>query len=356
VARVIFHLDLDAFYASVEQRDKPELRGKALIIGADPKEGKGRGVVVACSYEARAKGARSGMPISVAYRLLPDAEYLRPDFDTYTDVSSDVMSFLRKFADKFEQASIDEAYMDVTAFCLNYGGPIELATQIKGEMKKIFNLSCSIGIAPNKSVAKIASDMHKPDGLTFVSEDNVREFLEPLPVSKISGIGKQTEHRLNNLGIKTIGELAKYSSKDLYEEFGKVAVWLWAIASAEEHVEVQENYVMRSIGAEYTFEKDTADWSAIEAELVTLTNSVHSRLVDEKIAYRTVTLKIRFHGFETFTRSQSLKHPTSSKDSIFVILRKLSSEFHSNGKSVRLVGVRISGLEPKPASTIDAFT
>jgi nucleotidyltransferase/DNA polymerase involved in DNA repair len=198
--------------------------------------------------------------------------------------------------------------------------------------------------------------MQKPNGLTLVREDQVLGFLAPLPVSKISGIGKQTERRLNELGIKTIGELAKYSSKRLYEEFGKNAVWLWAIANAQERVEVQENYVMRSIGAEHTFEEDTDDWLIIDRELFALTASVHHRLVDEGMTYRTVTLKIRFQGFETFNRSQSLKHPTTSKDSILELARKLSSEFKTNGRSVRLVGVRISGLEPKPARTIDAFT
>lgn len=356
LSRIILHVDLDAFYASVEQRDNPTLQGKQLIIGADPKEGKGRGVVVSCSYEARKAGVRSGMPISLAYKLVPDAVFLRPNLALYGDVSSDIMSFLRKYADRFEQASIDEAYMDISEICAKYGGPIPLATQIKDELRNTFGLTCSIGIAPNKSAAKIASDIQKPNGLTFVCNDQVQEFLVPLPVSKISGIGKKTEHRLNELGIKTIEELAKYSPKDLYQEFGKIAVWLWAIANAEERVEVEENYVMRSIGAEHTFETDKADWLVIDRELVALTNSVHGRLMDEGMVFRTVTLKIRFRGFETCTRSQSLKHPTTSKDLILENVRKLSSEFNTNGKSVRLVGVRISGLDPKPARTIDTFT
>ena len=231
-------MDLDAFYASVEQRENPFLRGKPLIIGPDPKGGKARGVVVACSYEARKKGIRSGQPISTAYRLMPDATYVPPDLETYGDVSSDVMSFLRKYADKFEQASIDEAYMDVTNSCLRYGGPIKLAEQIKSEMKQLLELTCSVGIAPNKSAAKIASDMGKPDGLTFIDEAKLRETLAPLPVSKISGIGSKTEQSLKELGINTIGELAKCPPKILFDRFGKSAVWLWAIATGEEHVEV----------------------------------------------------------------------------------------------------------------------
>jgi nucleotidyltransferase/DNA polymerase involved in DNA repair len=347
---------LDAFYASVEQRTNSTLRGKPLIIGADPKMGKGRGVVVACSYEARKKNVHSGQPISVAYRLLPDATYVRPDFETYADVSSDVMSSLRKYADRFEQASIDEAYMDVTKSSLQYGGPIKLAERIKKELRETLNLTCSIGIAPNKSAAKIASDLHKPDGLTFIEESKLLETLAPLPVSKISGIGPKTEQILKELGISTIGELAKCPPKILFDQLGKSAVWLWGIANGEERVEVEENFVMKSVGAEHTFEHDTNDWSAIHKELVALANSVHSRLAEEKMTYRTIALKIRFKGFQTFTRSRSSRFASTQKDIIIQTIRELTTEFESNQKEVRLVGVRLSGLEPKATSTIDSFT
>ena len=356
MGRLIFHVDLDAFYASVEQRENPELEGKPLIIGADPKEGTGRGVVVACSYEARQHGIRSGQPISIAYRLLPQAIYLRPDFGTYEDVSSDIMSFLRKYADKFEQASVDEAYMDVTLSCTRYAGPLELAKRIKREVKELFRLTCSIGIAPNKSSAKIASDMQKPDGLTFIDEAHVRDVLAPLPVSKISGIGSKTAGSLRELGINTIGDLAKASPRILHAHFGKTAVWLWAIANAEEHVEVEENFAMQSIGAEHTFEKDTADWSIIESELRALSETVYKRLAEEKMAYRTVVLKIRFRGFETHTRNKSLRFSTTKKTVIFETIRELCAEFVPTKKEVRLVGVRVSGLELRPAATIDSFT
>jgi len=349
-------VDLDAFYTSVEQRENPFLKGKALIIGPDPKGGKARGVVVACSYEARRKGIRSGQPISTAYRLMPDAVYARPDFELYADVSSDVMSFLRKYADKFEQASIDEAYMDVTNSCTRYGGPVELAQRIQSEMIQFLGLSCSVGIAPNKSAAKIASDMQKPNGLTFIDETKLRETLAPLPVSKISGIGSKTEQSLKEIGISTIGELARCSPKVLYDRFGKSAVWLWAIANGEEHVEVEQNFVMRSIGAEHTFEEDTRDWSIIDKELTLLTDTVYTRLVEEKMVYRTVNLKIRFKGFETYTRSKSLRFPTAQKNTILETIVALCTEFRSNPKEVRLVGVRLSGLKSKPISTIDSFT
>jgi DNA polymerase IV (DinB-like DNA polymerase) len=343
VPRQILHVDLDAFYASVEERENPELKGKPLIIGADPKHGKGRGVVVACSYEARKRGVHSGQPISVAYRIFPDAIYVHPDLETYADVSSDIMSFLRRYADKFEQASIDEAYMDISESCLRYGSPLKLAERIKHDLKQTLDLTCSIGIAPNKSAAKIASDLQKPDGLTVIEERRIREVLAPLPVSRISGIGRKTERRMNELGIKSIGDLAKISPKVLYKQFERAAVWLWAIANGEERVEVEENFVMKSIGAEHTFEIDTSDWSLIGVELVALSENVHGRLNEERMAYRTVILKIRFKGFETYTRSRSMKFATTHKDTLIETIRELCMEFRGNQKETRLVGVRVSG-------------
>ena len=191
--------------------ENPALLDVPLIIGADPKNGKGRGVVVACSYEARKRGLHSGQPISIAYRLCPEGVYVQPNLTLYGQVSADVMDRIRKYADKFEQVSVDEAFLDVTERSQTSGGPIVLARQIKAELKEKERLTCSIGIAPNKSAAKIASDYQNPDGLTYIEPEQAKEFLAPLVVSKISGIGKKTEAALNELGMKTIGDLAKYS-------------------------------------------------------------------------------------------------------------------------------------------------
>jgi DNA polymerase IV (DinB-like DNA polymerase) len=354
--RIVLHVDLDAFYASVEERENPSLKGKPLIIGADPKNGKGRGVVVACSYEARKHGIRSGQPISRAYRLCPEASYLRPNLALYGQVSYDVMELLRKFADKFEQVSIDEAFLDVSQISSKFGGPIELAKRMKSELKQVEQLTCSIGIAPNKSTAKIASDLQKPKGLTFVDPEYVKDFLAPLPVAKISGIGNKTEKKLGELGIKTIGELATYPPKELYRRFGKSGVWLWAIANAEERVEVRENPVMKSIGAEHTFESDTGNWSAIDRKLRDLTESVHKRLLEERKTFRTVTLKIRFKGFETYTRAKTLRFPTTDKNELEDIIRQLSNEFRRYPKQIRLVGVRLSGLDEARSGTLPKKT
>jgi len=353
-------LDLDAFYASVEQRENPALRDVPLIIGADPKGGKGRGVVVACSYAARKLGLHSGQPISRAYRLCPNGTYVRPNFPLYGEVSSDVMERVRKYADKFEQVSIDEAYMDVTESCKHYGGPIELANRIKAELNEKEGLTCSIGITPNKSSAKIASDFQKPNGLTYIEPEHVKDFLAPLTVSKISGIGKKTEQKLNEIGIKTIGDLAKYPPKSLLKQFGKPAIWLWAIANAQEQVEVQENYEMKSIGAEHTFDKDTDDWPSVDEQVVNLIQLVHRRLVEDAMLFRTVTLKIRFTGYETYTRAKTLRFTTASKEVIVETIRNLTNEFRSKPKKVRLVGVRLSGLQaagqkPGTKATLDSY-
>jgi DNA polymerase IV (DinB-like DNA polymerase) len=357
--RVVFHVDLDAFYASVEQRENPSMRGIPLIIGADPKGGKGRGVVVACTYEARKRGLHSGMPISRAYRLCPDGAYVRPRLELYAEASANVMDRLRRHSDKLEQVSIDEAFLDVTKRCQTIQ-PIELAKQIKTELKEQEELTCSIGIAPNKSAAKIASDYQKPDGLTYVDPDRVKEFLAPLPVSRISGIGKKTEASLDHLGIRTIGDLASYSPKALYKQFGKSAVWLWAIANGEERVEVQENYETKSIGGEHTFDDDTDDWAAIDSQLLALIEYVHKRLIEADMEFRTVGLKIRFKGFETYTRERTLRFPLSGKQSITTTIHELTQEFRSNPKKVRLVGVRLSGLSERTSKsrikpTLDSF-
>jgi DNA polymerase IV (DinB-like DNA polymerase) len=331
-----------------------------LIIGADPKGGKGRGVVVACSYEARKRGLHSGQPISRAYKLCPEGVYIQPNFTLYAQVSTDVMERIRTYADKFEQMSIDEACLDVTKSCQSFGGPVALAKRIKEDVKTSEGLSCSIGIAPNKSAAKIASDFQKPDGLTYIDPEHVKEFLAPLPVSKISGVGEKTELALNQLGIKTIGDLAKYPPKSLYKQFGKTSVWLWAIANAEEKVEVIENYVMKSIGAEHTFDVDRDDWSAVDRQLTALEDDVHTRLIEAKMIFRTVSLKIRFTGFETYTREKTIRFPTTERETISSIVHELTKEFRSNRKKVRLVGVRVSGLEEKAAGarargTLDSF-
>ena len=255
-ARIILHCDLDAFYPSCEIHRDPSLKGKALIVGADPKSGKGRGVVTSCSYEARKFGVRSGMPISMAWKLCPQGIFVPPDFELYGETSERVMDIMRGFADIFEQTSIDEAYMDVSKRCKTYDDAKVLASNLKETLKEREGLTVSVGISPSKSISKMASDMQKPDGLTLVQREEVDKFLEPLPVNKISGVGKKTTEFLQSKGIGSIGQLRKVEAKKLTDWFGKGGVWLWAIANGIEETPVEERGLRKSISVEQTFERD----------------------------------------------------------------------------------------------------
>jgi DNA polymerase IV (archaeal DinB-like DNA polymerase) len=344
--RIILHCDLDAFYPSCEVKRNPSLAGKPLIVGADPKGGHGRGVVMSCSYEARKFGVRSGMPISQAYKLCPQGVYVPPDFELYGETSDRAMEVLRKFADRFEQTSIDEAYMDVGESCKNYDEAAELAGRVKAGLKGSEGLTVSVGIAPNKSIAKIASDMKKPDGLTIVRPDEVKAFLEPLPVSKISGVGKKTTEYLQNQGVETIGQLSRVPAKKLTDWFGKGGVWLWGIANAIEESPVEERGLRKSISVEQTFEKDVQNKQVVLEALESLVKEVHERLLGERLWFRTVSIKVRFEGFQTFTRD---KTHTGYVDDVNVVreyVHLLFREFEKDRRRIRLVGAKLSDLKP----------
>lgn len=344
--RSVFHIDMDSFYASVEMREHPEYLGKAVIIGADPKEGRGRGVVAACSYEARKFGVRSAMPISRAYQLCPHGIYLPPNFRLYDTVSDQIMEYLNSYTELFEQVSIDEAYMDVSNLVQAYNDPVELAGKIQNGIQEKFRLSCSIGIAHNKSIAKIASDYRKPAGITHVPYENFKEFLRPLSVGKISGIGPKTEQLLNRLGIDTISELADASKQLLKERIGKYGLYLWEIANGLESDSVlRGEWQMRSTSHEHTFSVDTKDFELIEKNVRKLTEHLLDKLKEKHLYYKTVTLKIRFQDFETFTRSKSLNLYSQSLDKALELSNELLREFRSSWRKVRLIGVKLSNLK-----------
>lgn len=343
--RTIFHIDMDSFYASVEARENPNYRNVPLIIGADPKKGKGRGVVVTCSYEARKFGVRSGQPISRAYRRCPDGVYVRPNFELYGRVSEEVMKTLRKYVGTFEQVSIDEAFLDVTDLVSGSEEARKLAEGIKRELREKFGLTCSIGIAPNKSVAKIASETRKPDGLAIVEQSKVKEFLAPLPVRAIPGVGKKTASFLKSRAIETIGELQKVSGKQLVKYFGKGGVWLWGVAHGIERTEVKERDAPKSLSVEHTFEKDEGDWQIILKTIQEIIAELHERLLATRLALRKVTFKIRFEAFQTFTRERTLPDFTTEKDHIREAVVSLLEEFSSDRRKVRLVGVRVADLK-----------
>ncbi len=350
--RYIVHVDMDAFFASVEQRDNPAYKGKPVIVGSDPKGGKGRGVVAACSYEARKFGIHSAMPISIAYKKCPDAVFLPGSMRKYALASDQVFAVLEKFTPDIEPISIDEAFMDITGSWHLFGKtPVEVLKKIKEEIKKATSLTASIGLAPNMMTAKIASDLNKPDGLTVVSEKNLLSFLHPLPVEKLWGVGEKTKAAFEKLGIKTIGNLAKRGKDELSRLFGENGRHMWELANGIDPREVEASDETKSIGNESTFEDDVKDKDKILNELMYLSERVSRRMRKAGLKGRTVTLKIRFSDFSTFTRALTLGSFTNFVEDIYKIASDNLGKFDLGRKAVRLVGVRVTNLMPSSVRT-----
>jgi DNA polymerase IV (archaeal DinB-like DNA polymerase) len=343
--RTILHVDLDAFYVSAEVREHPELKGIPVVVGANPEGGKGRGVVIACSYEARKFGLRSGMPISQAYRLCPQAKYIPPSWGLYEHVSEEVMSTLRGFADRFEQGSIDEAYLDVTSRAEDEKSATNVATQVKKTVKEKHGLTCSIGIGPNKSSAKIASDRNKPDGLTVVPFKDVAGFLSSLPVGVVPGIGRKTGDFLNEKGITTIGQLQELDGKQLMSWFGKNGVWLWGVIHGQENVEVRQQEIPKSLSVERTFKDDVTDFREVRREAADGASELMRRVKSGGYSYRVAGIKIRFRGFETHTREKTLVSHTDDEGPLMEAVERLLDEFETREKPVRLIGVRVADIQ-----------
>ena len=355
--RVIFHVDMDAFYVSVERRENPELVGKSVIVGADPKGGRGRGVVMACSYEAREQGVRSGMPISLAWKKLPGAVFLPPNYDLYGSVSESVMDVLREHADILEHLSIDEAFLDVSYKVNGFVDAADYARRVKAAVREREGLACTIGVAPNKSTAKIASDLGKPDGLLVVRPEEVAAFLAPLPVTRISGVGTKTAQILEHAGVRTIGQLAAFPGAELKKLLGKNAVWLWGIARGIEQMPVEERPDPKSISVERTFDRDVADWVKVLETLDSVSHNVYLRAQKQGAAFRTIGIKIRFEAFQTFLRERTLGSHVLDEKVLADVARDLVKEFESRSRKVRLLGVRVTGLVRPKASqpTLAAF-
>jgi len=341
-SRIILHIDMDSFYASVEMNERPELRGKAVVIGADPKNGKGRGVVSTCSYEARAFGIRSAMPISQAFVLCPHAVFLPPDFPRYVKASADILAILKAHGFPIRQVSIDEAFLDVSRLG-TFSAAAELAVRIKGTILAQLGLTCSIGIAPTKVVAKIVSDVNKPDGLTVVEPENLFSFLAPMPVRKIPGIGKKSEAELFGMGIRTIRDLAAYDIQVLIARFGRSAISLQGITAGIDTSEVKEQEGVKSVSRETTFTDDTDDGRLIAATIDTLAEEVCRNLLDESLHCRTVTVKVRYQDFITKTKARTLPHytndPATVRTSVHALLREIF-----DGRKIRLIGIRLSSF------------
>lgn len=342
--RIILHVDLDAFFPSVEVRGHPELKGKPVIVGADPKEGKGRGVVSSASYEARKFGIRSAMPISRAWKLCPEGVYLRPHFDLYILPSNSIMKILKSHADKFEQGGIDEAYLDISSQVKDFEEASEFAGKLMEEVLDKEKLTCSIGVAPNKMLAKIGSDYKKPYGLTVIRNEDAKEFLSPLIVRKIPGVGPKTERRLNDLKIETIGDLAAINPERLTRLFGVWGSRLHECANGIDRSEVRVEYETKSIGREVTFEKDVDDERQILGILAELAEEIHKELIENGFRFKTITIKIRYEHFDTYTRARSLSFPTNDLDILRNNARRLIDAFLRGNKKIRLIGLRVSTL------------
>jgi DNA polymerase IV (DinB-like DNA polymerase) len=342
--RIIFHVDMDHFFTAVEEREHLEYKGKPVVVGADPKEGKGRGVVSTCNYEARKFGIRSGMPISKAWKLCPEAVYLPVNYELYTKVSNEIMEILRKNADKFEQWGIDEAFLDVTSKVKDFFEAETLARQIKREIYEKEKLTCSIGIGPNKLIAKIASDFQKPDGLTTVKEDETEKFLAPLPVRRLLWVGRKTEQKLRAMGIATIGDLARYDPAVLAETFGVMGMQIYLMAHGIDRSEVEERGEIKSISRDVTFEEDTSNFEFILNALDRLSEEVHDDVLRQNLYFKTVTVKVRYENFETHTHSKTLPLITNRLQDIKKVGRELLHVYLRPDRKIRLIGVRLSSF------------
>jgi len=344
--RYIVHVDMDAFFAAIEQRDNPALGGKPVVVGADPKKGKGRGVVSTCSYEARKFGVHSAMPISIAYKRCPNAIFLPVDMEKYSYVSSQIQRVLYDFTPDIEPASIDEFSLDITGSWHLFATPLATCKLIKSRIKQEIQLTASVGLAPTKMAAKIASDLNKPNGLIEVTQEDLLDFLWPLEVDRIWGLGEKTKLVLNDAGIRTIGDLAKRDVKELISLFGKNGEYFWQLAWGRDEREVKIEIEAKSISNETTFDKDTSNRTMVESALLTLCEKVSGRLRLEGLKGKTITLKIRLEGFHTYTRATTINSATNFVDVIYREIKRLYDDFKTKGKMIRLVGVKVSNLVP----------
>jgi len=342
--RIIFHMDMDHFYTAIEQREHPEYEGKPVVVGSDPKEGKGRGVVSTSNYEARKAGVRSGIPISRAWKLCPEAIYLPPNFPLYIKVSNEIMDIARGYTDKFEQWGLDEAFLDVSENVKDYAEAEEYAKQLKREIKKKERLTCSIGVGPNKLIAKVASDYQKPDGLTIVKEAEAETFLAPLPVRRLLWVGRKTEAKLKKMGINTIGDLASYDPTVLTEAFGVMGTQMHLMARGIDRSEVEARTEVKSISHETTFEEDTDDPEAVLKALDALAADVTKEVTAQRLFFKTITIKVRYENFETHTRSKTLPFMTSRLQDLQKTSRDLLQSYLGSDRKIRLIGVRVSSF------------
>lgn len=359
--RIIVHVDMDAFYAAVEERLNPALRDLPVVVGADPKEGKGRGVVTTANYRARKFGIHSALPISRAWRLAetarrrgePPTVFLQPNMPLYREVSGRIMEIVERYGDAFEEASIDEAYLDLSSM-ENFAAAREMVTRIKQEIRNREGLGCSVGIGPNKLIAKIASGQQKPDGLTVVAPEQVADFLTPLPIRVIPGIGPKTEQFLHDKNLRTVADLRQVPESSFVEWFGKWGARLFEKVRGIDDSEVSNEWTRKSLGEQETFEQDTHDQTIITERLNAMAERIIAKLkAKEFTTFRTVTVTVRFGDFQTSNRSRSLKDGISVDDrgltrlkeaALMLILPFFDARENPRAKAFRLIGLRVEKL------------
>jgi len=342
--RTILHADLDAFYASVEQLDDPALRGRPVVVGGPPEA---RGVVAAASYEARRFGVHSAMPMSRALHRCPDAVRISPRFDRYGEVSRQVMAIFRSVTPLVEPLSLDEAFLDASEQAPQRGGPEALAREIKRRVKEETGLTISIGVGTNKTVAKIASEMRKPDGLVVVPPGEEASFLAPLPVRALWGVGPKAEEALARMNIRTIGELARADPAALTAGFGVRGAWFHRMASGDDDRAVETGQERKSVGSETTFPRDLPDGPELRRVLAEVAEDVSRGLRRHSTTARTVVLKLRYSDFHTITRQTSLAEGVDSPEQLTAAAGALLDKAAQPGDHFRLLGIQGTNLQPQ---------
>ncbi len=341
--RIVMLVDMDYFYVACEELRRPEIKEKPTVVGFDPKEGKGRGVVMTCNYLARKFGIRSGMPISAAYRLKPDAVYLPLDYDFYDRKSAEVMLILKRFAQRFEQVSVDEAFMEPGAKADGYEEALAYAAKVKEAVSRESGLPCSIGISTNKLMAKMACEDAKPNGIKLVKEEDAKAFLGELPLDELYGIGRKTREKLEAIGYKTVGQLAKANPMELMDKLGSFGIELHKYANGIDESKVEENFQVKSIGREKTFERDTDRREEVLDAIRQLSAEVNAEVKKAGLSFKVVTIKMRYSDFTEHLKSRSIRASNKAEEIVHTAA-DLYIRYADPGKKLRKVGVRVSNF------------
>ncbi len=340
--RQIIHIDMDAFYASVEQRDFPQYRNKPVVVGGDPAS---RGVVATCSYEARTFGIHSAMACSQALRLCPQAIFVRPRFEVYRQISQQIRDIMFSYTDVVEPLSLDEAYLDVTQCNRTFGSPTLIAKAIQKDIQSKTGLTASAGISYNKFLAKIASDLDKPNGLTLITEKQGPNFVQQLPIGKFYGIGPATQEKMQCMGIYTGDDLLAWSLDELKPLFGKASLYYYNAARGLDDREVESHRQRKSIGSEKTFDEDLRDPKEMLEKLHQLATEVWQEMQQKEVTARTITVKVKFDDFVQVTRAKTVSRNINEVVEITVHLQELLHKAEIEGRRVRLLGVTVSNLD-----------